>query len=188
MHANATRIIENGLRLAELGRRRYRPGEVSKVHADGTFDVVYDDGSKGRNITSDDVRKVEKRGRVKEGDAVEARRRGRSRYHPGKARRVHSDGTIDVDFEDGERERNVKAEDVRALDSNNKPMRVGDKVEAQSEAASRFSFFGRHTDYPRPRPRRCRDPPRRTLPAGIEAARSTTRARSRASTRTARST
>ena len=50
----------------------------------------------------------------REGDKVEAKVGGRSR-RPGKIRKVHADGTYDVDMDDGERERNVPAEHIRKV-------------------------------------------------------------------------
>ena len=40
---------------------------------------------------------------LREGDKVEARYRGRSRYFPGRIARDNRDGTFDVDYDDGRR-------------------------------------------------------------------------------------
>eukprot|EP00968_Pinguiococcus_pyrenoidosus_P023940 scaffold4101_cov267-Pinguiococcus_pyrenoidosus.AAC.11 len=42
-----------------------------------------------------------------EGDKVEARYRGRSRYFAGQISRVNDDGTFDIDYDDGEKEERV---------------------------------------------------------------------------------
>ena len=52
----------------------------------------------------------------REGDKVDAKIGGRSR-RPGKIRKAHADGTYDIDFEDGSRERNV-AEQIRPQGQN----------------------------------------------------------------------
>ncbi|CAN0197480.1 unnamed protein product, partial [Discosporangium mesarthrocarpum] len=43
-----------------------------------------------------------------EGVKVEARYKGRSRYYPGTIAIVHQDGTCDIDYDDGEKERMVE--------------------------------------------------------------------------------
>ncbi|CAM9744900.1 unnamed protein product, partial [Scytosiphon promiscuus] len=111
------------------GRGRYYPGRISRVHRDGTYDIAYDDGEKERGITADLVRASDRgAGRVGEGrdgarsgmqrgDRVEARYRGRgTKFYKGKVARVHSDGTLDVDYDDGEKEIGIAEEHVRPLD------------------------------------------------------------------------
>ena len=39
------------------------------------------------------------------GDAIEARYRGKTKYYPGKIARDNRDGTYDVDYDDGEKEK-----------------------------------------------------------------------------------
>ena len=51
-----------------------------------------------------------------EGAKVEARYRGGSRYFPGKIRRENRDGTYDIDYDDGEKERGVQAELIKSMD------------------------------------------------------------------------
>jgi hypothetical protein len=58
------------------------------------------------------------------GAAVEANYRGKGRYYPGRIGAVNSDGTVNVDYDDGEKESHVSASLVRVL-----------SVEALSEAA-----------------------------------------------------
>jgi hypothetical protein len=84
------------------GRSKKSPGKISRVHADGTFDVSYDDGEsetrvEARLITalggggSDSDRASSDK--LREGDKVEARYRGREKYYPGKIDRDRRDGT-----------------------------------------------------------------------------------------------
>merc|ERR1711988_1555594 len=56
-------------------------------------------------------------GKLREGDKVEARYRGKSRYYPGKISRDRGDGTYDIDYDDGEREQRVDVELIRSLES-----------------------------------------------------------------------
>ena len=50
------------------------------------------------------------------GESIEARYRGRSKYYPGKIGRVHSDGTFDIDYDDGEKERGVQRHLIRSME------------------------------------------------------------------------
>merc|ERR1711871_1230710 len=52
-------------------------------------------------------------GSLEEGDAVEARYKGKSRFYPGRISRVRRDGTYDIDYDDGEKEMRVAADLVR---------------------------------------------------------------------------
>ena len=84
---------------------------MSRVRADGTFDVAYDDGEAETRVEERLIRSLDGggrgsrrpsprgggRGRLREGDKIEARYRGRSRYYPGRIARDRNDGTYDVD-------------------------------------------------------------------------------------------
>ena len=45
--------------------------------------------------------------RLREGDEVEADYRGKGKYYPARVARVHRDGTVDVKYDDGDREAGV---------------------------------------------------------------------------------
>ena len=47
------------------------------------------------------------------GTVVEARYRGKSKYYPGKIRRVNDNGTFDVDYADGDKETSVRAKYIQ---------------------------------------------------------------------------
>ena len=53
----------------------------------------------------------------REGDKVEARYRGNARAYPGRIARVNGDGTYNVDYDDGEKERGVAADLIKLLES-----------------------------------------------------------------------
>ena len=93
------------------GRSKYYKGKISRVRADGTFDVAYDDGEAETRVEERLIRSLDGggrgsrspsprgggRGRLREGAKIEARYRGRSRYYPGRIARDRGDGSYDVD-------------------------------------------------------------------------------------------
>eukprot|EP00605_Chrysophyceae_sp_TOSAG23-4_P002649 GSChrysophyteH1.ASY1.ANO1.2925.1 assembled CDS len=144
------------------GRGRWYPGKISRVRANGTYDIDYDDGEKETGLQSDLVRSKEAASsparnaapELREGDKVEGNYRGRGRWYPGKISRVRLNGSVDIDYDDGEKETGVAADLVRALDSvlESSPvlLRVRDRVEAKPRRESRWfpgtvSYVGHST-------------------------------------------
>ena len=89
--------------------------------------------------------------KLREGDAVEARYRGREKYYPGKIDRDRRDGTYDISYDDGERETRVEERLIRKKRGSSRSrsrsrspsrgrMRVGTRVEAR--------YRGRSKKYP----------------------------------------
>ncbi|CAM9115803.1 unnamed protein product, partial [Ectocarpus sp. 6 AP-2014] len=147
--------LEEGMRVEAKykGRSRYYPGRISRVHRDGSCDIDYDDGEKERLVDPSLVRalesgKRERTGggdRLEEGMRVEAKYKGRSRYYPGRISRVHRDGSCDIDYDDGEKERLVDPSLVRALESgkgertgSGDRLEEGMRVEAKYKGRSRY--------------------------------------------------
>jgi hypothetical protein len=108
------------------GRERYFPGLIRRVNHDGTYDIDYSDGERELGVLAEYIRTVaaavgttSNSGTaivaLQEGAAVEARYRGRECYFAGTIARANSDGTYDVNYDDGERELSVAAEYVRAI-------------------------------------------------------------------------
>ena len=131
---------------------------MTRVRSDDTYDIEFDDGDsekrvelkrikvKGGDRSRSRSRSRSPRGRkLREGDKCEARFRGKSssKMYPGKVTRIHGDGSIDVKYEDGDSDRNLKPSHVKALDSGSDRsrsrsrspsrgrMRVGTRVEAR---------------------------------------------------------
>ena len=76
--------------------------------------------------------------RIEEGSKVEANYRGRGRYYPGRVSRVRLNGTMDIDYDDGEKERGVQAELIKSMESGSggggsggSSFREGEKIEAR---------------------------------------------------------
>ena len=158
---NASELLEGDKVEADYrGRGRYLKGRIQKVHRDGTFDINYDDGKKERGVPKDMIRcldKPGKRGRdrasggsLQTGDKVEARYRGRgTKFYNGKIARVNSDGTFDIDYDDGEQEIGIREEHVRSLEQWSSSddgrvhkcsasLREGDKIEADYRGRGRY--------------------------------------------------
>lgn len=88
------------------------PGRIKRVNDDGTYFVQYDDGDRELRVPAALIRK---RGGLKEGDKVEARFRLGTRWFPGRVRRVNTDGTVDVAYDDGDMESGMAPADVRVI-------------------------------------------------------------------------
>ena len=73
---------------------------------------------------------------------MEARYKGRSKYYPGEIVRVRSDGTYDIDYDDGEKETRVGSDLIKVLGKSGgrskKGFNVGEKVEALYKGRSKY--------------------------------------------------
>ncbi|CAM9823557.1 unnamed protein product, partial [Choristocarpus tenellus] len=108
------------------GRGKYYRGKISRVNSDDTFDINYDDGEKDIGLSQEHIRPLEsqgsvrspgRNGKMREGDKVEARYRGRGKYYRGKIARVNSDGTFDINYDDGEKDRGLAEEHIKPLEA-----------------------------------------------------------------------
>ncbi|KAK1932357.1 hypothetical protein P3T76_012351 [Phytophthora citrophthora] len=127
-------------------------GEITAVHRDGTLDIRYDDGDKEKRVEPKDVEVEEERESDKPktsstlhvGDTVEASYKNGVKFFPGKISRVHSDGTYDITFNDGDSERRVppsriKAKKIEESSSKKKKMfAVGDAIQAKYKKGSKY--------------------------------------------------
>ena len=75
------------------------------------------------------------------GDKVEARFNGKEKWYKGEVTRRRSDGTYDIEYEDGDREMRVKAEFVRSADKkrNEKKQKKGTKKKKKNEQSKTSS-------------------------------------------------
>ncbi|CAM9300581.1 unnamed protein product, partial [Chrysoparadoxa australica] len=127
--------LEEGMKCEARykGRSRYYSGVIARVHRDGSCDIDYDDGEKERMVEPSLIKVKERskdgrRGsspskrdvdgsRLEEGMKCEARYKGRSRYYSGVIARVHRDGSCDIDYDDGEKERMVEPSLIKVKES-----------------------------------------------------------------------
>ena len=146
------------------GKGKYYPGTIEAVNSDGTFAILFDDGDKEPKAKREDVKletspaeaedtgdvdgsDAKQSGKLREGDKVEARYRGKSRYYPGRISRDRGDGSYDIDYDDGEKETNVERSLINVLEpagggrgggGGMDDFSVGMKVEARYRGKSRY--------------------------------------------------
>jgi cytidine deaminase len=145
------------------GRERWFAGRIRRANRDSTYDIDYDDGerelgvsaalvrllnskattaaSSGRDDSSDE--RSSKQHKLAEGDRCEGNYRAKGKWYKGTVRRVNRDGTVDINYDDGERELGVAADLVRAVGSaaaaaTATQLREGDKVEARYKGRARY--------------------------------------------------
>lgn len=135
------------------GGKKLFSGKIARAHSDGTYDIKYSDGdSESRvpasRIVADQAERQPKRLEV--GDKVKARYKGGNKFFPGKIARVHSNGTYDVKYDDGDSETRVDPANVVALgqdestkreelESTESPRRleIGDAVNARYKGGAK---------------------------------------------------
>lgn len=127
-------VVKEKVSARYRGNTKWYPGEIKRVHGDGTFDVLYDDGEEEHHVSEALIEKVQVSlvlgelaaavepavaapsaniGEYSVGEKVEGRFRGRAKWYPAKIVRVREDGQYDIDYDDGEEERRVSGEFIR---------------------------------------------------------------------------
>ena len=149
------------VRARYRGRSVFYPGRISRVRGDGSYDIDYDDGEKESGVRAELIRSLggrssspkkgagkgdesdsEADGALEVGTRVEARYKGRSKYYPGRISRERSDGTYDIDYDDGEKETGVSSDLIKGVGKKSRgrgdAFEEGDRVEAQYKGRSKF--------------------------------------------------
>jgi len=111
------------------GKSKFYPGVICGKQPNGSYDIDYDDGEKEKGVERRLIRMMEgspsrsrwgeggnRGGQLKIGDRVEARYRGKSKYYPGVVVRARLNGSYDIDYDDGEREKSVSVEFIRVME------------------------------------------------------------------------
>ncbi|OQR87451.1 hypothetical protein ACHHYP_08840, partial [Achlya hypogyna] len=145
---------------------KFYPGVISRARLNGTYDIDYDDGEKETGVAAELIRlkggsspkkkssdtSDDDSGRFKEGERIEAQYQGKSKFYPGIIARVRTNGSYDIDYDDGEKEKDVAPKYIRSRasspmkkasssDDERKPtkkFKEGDKIEAQYKGKSKF--------------------------------------------------
>jgi hypothetical protein len=129
------------------GKGKWFKGTVDHIRLNGTFDIKYDDGDRETGVDKENMRLqstpklVDRTTRLEEGMKVEVNYKGKGKWFKGKIKREHSDGTFDIEYDDGDRETYVEKQNVRPRDgaesSNGGKPREGDKVKASCKGSTR---------------------------------------------------
>ena len=118
----------------------YKAGKVIGVWPNGTYSIKYEDGSKDNHVRVELIRLIDGKPRRRStrgsndsdifahgilanvafslDDIVEARYMGKRTYYPGKVTAVSPNGSYSILYDDGDKEEDVRAELIRALDRN----------------------------------------------------------------------
>ena len=106
--------FEAGAKIEALykGKKHWYTGAVDKVNADGTYDVIYDDGDTEKGVKPEHIRAGAGDSELEVGQRIEAKYRGKKKYYPGKIA-ARSGDTYDVDYDDGEKESGVARNLIR---------------------------------------------------------------------------
>ena len=129
------------------GKSKWYKGSISRVNANGTYDILYDDGDTERGVRQSLIRR---RGRsssprrenatrrskhsdddnddddfdgYRRGDNIEARYKGKSKWYKGSISRVNANGTYDILYDDGDTERGVRESLIRRRGRSSSPRR-----------------------------------------------------------------
>ena len=116
--------LEEGMKIKAnyKGKGKMFGGTIKRDNRDGTYDISYDDGDREMGVREADIEAQDGGGgggggggKLREGDKVEARYRGKSRYYPGRISRDRGDGSYDIDYDDGEQETRVSEELIKPM-------------------------------------------------------------------------
>ena len=124
------------------GKAKYYGGKITNINGDGSYQISYDDGDTEMAVNEVFIRKIVNKIGVpgattpsslqpvafQKDSKVEARFGGKAKYYGATVVSVNEDGTYDLHYDDGDSEKGVKAELIRAIASTENP---------QSERAAR---------------------------------------------------
>ncbi|GMF15318.1 unnamed protein product [Phytophthora lilii] len=135
------------------GTKLFR-GKISRVRSDGTYDISFDDGDQDTHIPSNLIepeKKLDAKPKLKVGDTVQARYKKGNKLFAAIITKVRSDGTYDVEYDDGDVEMGVEYEMIEVSESKMrgggdrtespkpaKTLKVGDKVRARYNKGSKL--------------------------------------------------
>ncbi|KAG3156427.1 hypothetical protein PI126_g8767 [Phytophthora idaei] len=147
---------KKSLKVGDKVRARYNKGskmisgEIAAVHRDGTYDIRYEDGDKEKNVAAKDIEIEEREPESKSsstlrvGDSIKASYKNGVKMFPGKISRIHSDGTYDITFNDGDSERRVPRSRIKSKSKeDNLPKKkngfsIGDAVKAKHKKGTKY--------------------------------------------------
>ena len=137
------------------GKKNFYPGKILKVLGDQKYEIEYSDGDVEKGVAEEMIRALEtedeppaKRDASPEreaskfaaGDAVEARFGGKKKWYAGKILKVLGGARYEVEYDDGDVEKGVDEEMIRALAAAPAAgaFAVGAKVECRYKGKKRY--------------------------------------------------
>lgn len=110
-------MFSRGTRVEALTKGRsdtWGCGRILIAHASGAYDVLFDTGYVERYIPKTSVKAFSKKaGSLVVDSEVEAMPKGQGKYWPAKITKVHKNGTYDIKYRKGKRERKVPLQYLR---------------------------------------------------------------------------
>ncbi|CAM9502376.1 unnamed protein product [Ectocarpus sp. 12 AP-2014] len=138
--ASATHRIGDEIEARYKRGRKWYPGKVRAVNANGSYDIRYLDGDSERDVEAAFVRSIggsaaaESPDSLTVGDKVEARFRGGSRWFKATVEGKNRDGTFSLSYDDGDFETAVERDHIRKVEGD----RAGRKTaESSGRGAAR---------------------------------------------------
>merc|ERR1719197_285458 len=104
------------------GKGKSYPATVKKDNGDGTYALDYDDGDKEANAKAEHIKAMSGGSAPASGDSsfapgdrVEAQFNGKGKSYPVTVKKDNGDGTYALEYDDGDKEANAKAEHIKAM-------------------------------------------------------------------------
>jgi len=124
------------------GKGKWFPAKVLRLRDDDTYDILYDDGDKELGIPLSRVRARDAQQQafavdprtLKTGTHVEGRYKGKSKFYAAKVTAVNGDGTVDLEYTDGDVEANVPLDRLRHPTATATPTPTAADVSATSRS------------------------------------------------------
>ncbi|CAM9465279.1 unnamed protein product, partial [Ectocarpus sp. 8 AP-2014] len=120
--ASAAHRIGDEIEARYKRGRKWYPGKVRAVNANGSYDIRYLDGDSERDVEAAFVRSIggsaagESPGGLAVGDKVEARFRGGLRWFKATVEGKNRDGTFSLSYDDGDFETAVERDHIRKVE------------------------------------------------------------------------
>ncbi|KAL8001569.1 putative EF-hand domain, Tudor domain, EF-hand domain pair, Agenet domain, plant type, PUB [Plasmopara halstedii] len=143
--------MKRSLRVGDSVKAKYKrgtkyfPGTITRERTDGTYDIQFEDGDIAERVDEKSIQQVEKVGdqkfKFQVGDIVKAPFERSSKLYRGKISRVHSDGTYDVDFDDGDKDTHIGAKKIQVenlINTKKVVLKAGDAVKARFKKGTNF--------------------------------------------------
>ena len=130
------------------GKRKWYGGTVLKRNDDSSYDIVYDDGDKEKGVQADFIKAAKEAAPApapaanaakvfEKGAKIEALYKGKKKWYSGICSRRNEDGSYDVTYDDGDTEKGVKVENIRA-GAGDSELEVGTRVEARYKGKKKY--------------------------------------------------